>query len=739
MPYIILAEVDKIDGALKGPVYGFLQKLSQDDTAVGLHIEPIKNVRDPRVRTGRVNDNFRAVLFKLPGGDDSTYVFVGAWPHDEAIRRAQAAELKINPINGIPEVRSTSSYVEAEGANAFANRQERPTPEVDLPVEAAVAEPILVGLGISLEDLVAELGIDEGLAQRAMKATTEDEIILLVEDAVPWQEHAIIALAAGQGVHETKEELGIGVEKVAPIDESDDEAVLKALRHPAAQMQFAFIEDDEELRAVLESGDFLAWRTFLHPEQRKYATGHYNGPFRLSGGAGTGKTVVLIHRARELARRDPNARILLTTFTTTLADSLKSGLKLLDPQLPIAEGLGEPGIYVVGIDALASRVYRSAGAEARSQGTQVVLGRSAANLQVRRGSPSVWKSVVDSYSGGLDGAAASPSFLETEYAMVVLPARITSREDYFAVRRPGRGVALDRAKRAAVWDLVEAYRAASAAEDAVDYVELAAIAGEVAGLGKPLFDHALVDEGQDLNPSHWQLLRAVVGEGPDDLFIAEDSHQRVYGHPVVLGRLGINIVGRSRRLTLNYRTTAQNLNYAISILSGEDYVDVEGEGESVAGYRSARIGPRPSAVAASSLQDELDKTLDLLQGWIAQGRAPETLGVLVRDKGQMARVVNGLGERGLGVRQVDHDKTQGHGKPVVMTMHRAKGMEFECVIIFGASRDDMPASYLGRDLVDADKADFLRRERSLLYVSASRARDELVVLWSGEPSEMLPG
>ena len=110
-----------------------------------------------------------------------------------------------------------------------------------------------------------------------------------------------------------------------------DEDLLVAMKHPAAAMQFAFIEDDEELRRAIEGGDFAAWRTFLHPEQRKYATADYNGPFRLSGGAGTGKTVVLIHRARELARKNPDARIFLTTYTTTLAEALRSGLKLLDP------------------------------------------------------------------------------------------------------------------------------------------------------------------------------------------------------------------------------------------------------------------------------------------------------------------------------------------------------------------------------------------------------------------------
>src|SRR4029079_11980242 len=149
---------------------------------------------------------------------------------------------------------------------------------------------------------------------------------------------------------------------------------------------------------------------------------------------------------------------------------------------------------------------------------------------------------------------------EAEYAMVVLPQRITTRDEYFKVRRPGRGVSLNRERRSAVWDVIAAYRGSSSVNGSVDFGEAAALAAamlEVRSV-RPA-DHVLVDEGQDLNPTHWQFLRALVAEGTDDIFIAEDAHQRIYGQRVVVGRYGIKIVGRSRRLALNYRTTAENL------------------------------------------------------------------------------------------------------------------------------------------------------------------------------------
>ena len=183
-------------------------------------------------------------------------------------------------------------------------------------------------------------------------------------------------------------------------------------------MSFAWIENNAELRRVIEGGDFGAWRVFLHPEQRKYARRSYAGPFRLSGGAGTGKTVVLLHRARMLARREPGSRILLTTFTTNLADQLRTDLDRLDPALPKATGLGEPGVSVHGIDALASAVLRRAGADV-AEDAEAVLG--VATTQIGGRTPGTgWRDALDAAGGALPAALRSTQFLADEYAQVVL-------------------------------------------------------------------------------------------------------------------------------------------------------------------------------------------------------------------------------------------------------------------------------------------------------------------------------
>ena len=726
MPIIIMSKpASKLEPSLRKKAYAFLEKLAEDDTSLGLHIEPIAHSADDKVRTGRVDQSFRAVLFRIPGKGEPAYVFYGIWPHDDAIAVAKKTRLTWNPVNGVTELTTVA-----------------PEPDVmypAAPAAPAAPAPLLVSLGLDRKALVDILGIDETLAVRALAAIDENALMTLAENAVEWQGLALLDLATGSSVAEVQDKLSLGAPPVSGTATEDDR-LIEGLRHPAAQISFAWIENNAELRRVIEGGDFGAWRVFLHPEQRKYAERSYSGPFRLSGGAGTGKTVVLLHRARMLARRSPDSKVLLTTFTTNLADQLRTDLGRLDPGLPYAAGLAEPGVSVYGIDALASAVLRRAGTKIAAD-AEAILGTATAQVNGRTQS-TTWRDAVDAVGEALPTPLRSIQFLTAEYAQIVLPNRITSREAYYKVRRPGRGVALDRAKRAAVWDVIEAYRAQARIAGSVDFAEAATIAAahmrRVASTqGVFVADHVLVDEGQDLGPAHWQLMRALAGEHADDLFIAEDSHQRIYGQRIVLSQFGIRIVGRSQRLTLNYRTTAQNLAYAINVLRGGKYVDLEDTAESSSAYRSARSGPVPRLIPCATLSEELDKAADLIRSWVAETDAPETVAVLVREQRQRDRVVTGLAERGVTIRAVDREHIKS-GQPVVMTMHRAKGTEFSKVLLFGVDHGAIPRPLRDEQYAEDAWTDALLRERSLLYVAATRARDELALSWSGDPSQLLP-
>ncbi|GAB3267618.1 DEAD/DEAH box helicase [Arthrobacter pigmenti] len=746
---------DKIDGSIKKQVFDFLRKLQENDTAPGLHIEPMEASRDKRVRTGRVNDMWRAVLFKMEGHGETHYVYIGTWPHNKANEIACSRVLTFNSALGVPELidhgtpeagPAPSSYTPTEDSPAAAGTEsdgdqpsERPVPH-RRDAEDAWTHPLTDRW--TVEELVSDAGIDADSANAAMAAATPDELTRVVNGCPEVQGLVLLGLVQGDHLATVRRELGLAEEPVAASEEGDDEVLIRGLK--TAPVGFAYVGDNpQELREAVESADINQWRVFLHPEQRKYVDLSTNGAYRISGGAGTGKTVVLLHRAKRLADDEPERRILLTTFTRTLADSLHGQLETLDPSLNRVD-LGQQGIAVLGIDQVAYRIMDEATIAEKDAAILELFGsgRNAMSKFVPNESQQ-WKRASASVDHGLTSELIDPSFLQQEYLAVVLANRLTTLTEYVKIPRTGRGTALNRKSRMGLWKIIEAFRQENQLDDQVTFAEqtlLAAVILELraaAGEAAPE-DSVLVDEAQDFHPGHWQLVRALVDKGPDDLFLAEDSHQRIYGQKISLKQFGIEIRGRARRLRLNYRTTAQNLAYAVAILAGEDYQDIEGGGESTAEYHSARTGPAPVEVSAVDLQGELDVAAKHLTDWADQKVPGNHIGIFARSEKAIKSIQSGLSERGREVQVVTaRTKRTLPDVPQLMTMHAAKGMEFPKVIVMGVGEGEIPARWDFAKMPPAEQKEALMRERSLLYVAASRARDELVVTWVGAPSELL--
>ena len=806
------------DPSLRAKIGPFISKLSTMSTSTGLHLEPIRGSRDRRVRTARVTDFYRAVLFELTADGEVVYVIHGIWPHDEAIKIAESVTVHVNPRNGITEVVNVGDLIgldpraveearrtaqaelaaaqreadeiaretaRIQAANAEARRRNEeavrgadagsaPTQAPGEPVgtgsqrgEEETAAGMAVGAaavpgaivvpsrdqapvwpdGLTVEMLHDELGIDVRLGAAALAAQRESQLLDLASTArVAWQGEALLNLATGATIEEIREDFGLRPSRDVAAEPTDAD-LIKGLRTRAARSTFTWLESDEDLRRAIEGLSFAEWQLFLHPQQRALVERRANGPMRVSGGAGTGKTVIAVHRAVELAERDKadglEPRILLTTYTRNLADDLRRQVAQLEPRLPFTEKLSEPGVMVSGLDRVARMILQQAGARI-SPIAQEVIGQPRGRV-LTYPRENVWQEVLTLMGDELPEGLRSADFLESEYELIVLPQRVTTLKQYLRVRRPGRGVALDRSKRAAVWKAMERYRDRSADLGVTSFDEQLALAAawldHEAALGTPRpFRHVLVDEAQDLTPAHLQLLRALVEPGPDDLFLAEDSHQRIYGKKITLSHYGIQVRGRSRRLTRNYRTTRQNLDVAFGILDPGTYEDMEGQAEEHH-YVSPRSGPEPLLLHATDRADELSKATELLTVWLEQDRdsedsAPETIAILVRDRYQRDAVVNGLAQHGVEVRAVDREAA-GRGRPVVMTMHRAKGLEFRKVLLFDVSKNAIPRPLRDQQYSDADSDDALLRERSLLYVAATRARDQLAISWSGEASPLI--
>ncbi|CAL8900492.1 3'-5' exonuclease [Kocuria varians] len=754
--------VSSYDRSISGKVNATMEKLMRDSTSNGLHIEPIQNSADPRVRTARVDQFHRMVLFNLA----DLWLLYGVYAHDDAYTVAAKAYARVNPINGAAEIRHVEpatgsgeghytdselkAIVEARAAELMARQQDEQAASSS---EANETNPLG---GYEAGNLAAQLGVDEPVAEVAVAAASEDELVRFLERVGGWQEDALLDLATGTPLDEVRtrytaaDDAPTGGTEVGVPSETD--AVVRAMTTPRAASRFHLIEDDAALEKALASGDFEAWRLFLHPDQQEYVDKKTSGPFRLSGGAGTGKTVVLVHRAVRLARENPEARILVVSYTRNLVDMIGQQIRALDPGVRMAAQVGQPGISVMTLDQVARRVLAEAnGTDVLPEAMERVLGWGVRQSPEPRNAgaygTSSWDEAIEAAGQELPSELAVPAFFHSEYQEVILPARITEEKDYLRAPRVGRGSRLGRNQRRAVWAAVQRYRADGLAAQQIDWDEAAAVAAAVldGSENASTVDHVLIDEGQDFTPTRWMLARAIVPEGPDDLFIAEDSNQRIYGQRIVLGHYGIKVVGRSRRLRLNYRTTEQNLNLALKVLEGGDYNLDEVEGEQAdhgtERYISSRSGPTPVLLPADDLAQEYDRVAALLKTWSVEmaeeGLAASTLGILTRTKKQRDALVRALGERGVSVAPVDTQNIP-VGTPAVMTLHRAKGTEFSRVLLFEVSDASIPRFFAGNQYDDKAREDNALRERSLLYVGATRARDMLAVSWSKKASPFLP-
>jgi superfamily I DNA/RNA helicase len=481
--------------------------------------------------------------------------------------------------------------------------------------------------------------------------------------------------------------------------------------------------DDEALQAMLGES-FERWQVFLHPTQRTLVEKKTTGATRVSGGPGTGKTIVALHRVAHLAAAldsGDDSRILLTTFNRHLAADLRSRLLVLGGQRLLRR------VDVVNIDRLALRVAREADGGA---GKQLVDDHRIIEY---------WQSFLSE----LGETRWSAEFLAAEWAQIILGQMLSSPTDYVKARRPGRGRPLSREERGQIWQLTERFTGWLHGQRVWTWHQVAAHAAHLeanrAASAPPRhrYRHVVVDEAQDLSSAHWKMLRAMVPDGPDDMFLVGDTHQRIYDNHVRLSNLGINIRGRSHWLTLSYRTTRQILATALELLSGEVYDDLDGGKDTLAGYRSLLRGGRPIFHGASSWEQE--KNLIAAQVEVWRGLPGGSVAICVPTRELAADLAVRLQSDGVDVVEIGPDGPVRSDGVHIGTMHRFKGLEYLRMIIGGVSDGLVPHQMIN-SWRDSDPKRYQRerqRYRSMLFVAATRSRDELAVFWHGTPSPFL--
>jgi superfamily I DNA/RNA helicase len=564
------------------------------------------------------------------------------------------------------------------------------------------------------DDQLVELGVNKRFLPSVRALRTEDEAEAFLSDTTGLSHKVLESLLLGMTFEE------VYAEVTEPSLRKPVKDFGEALERSADRMA----SSDAVIDAILAE-DWSKWRLFLHPDQKAAATKDFSGPARISGGPGTGKTVVVIHRARELSRRpDFNGRILVATYNKALAGDIKNKILTLGGKQTSAL------IDVAHVDKVARDYFVAA------LGEQQDNRERASAPEVRR----LWEEAIAQAGEVADGFSAS--FLEEEYTDVVLALGLAERGEYLQAPRRGRGRRLNRGERVTVWDLTRRFEALLEREDKTTWGKIAAIAAARAEAdaaeGKYAYTHILVDEAQDLSPQHWRMIRNMVPEGPNDLFLAADAHQRLYQKPIVLSSLGINIRGRSSRLKLNYRTSREILGRTLSFLGDDDFEDFDEGTDTLDGYRAVLSGGHVEVSKADMPSAELSVVLEQVRTWReANPKADIGIAAPTNELVKAARLA--LEREGLQISALDAKTRDGEARACVATMLQMKGLEFQYVVCFGLGVENFPLHHQ-RPADGDDKATSRRKEqqaRSLLFVTATRARDELALIYSGDTSALL--
>jgi mRNA-degrading endonuclease RelE of RelBE toxin-antitoxin system len=656
--------------------------LQLNPASPGMQFHRLTKSKDPNFWSVRVGSDLRLIVHKT----ESSLMLCYVDHHDAAYAWAKRRKIERHPQTGaaqLVEVRETvreiviPRYVEAAPEVVPATR-----------LFAEVPEWVFLSHGVPPE------WMDD------VRAATEDTLFDLAEHLPSEAAELLLNLATGAPLPPVALDLPPHVD---------------AFEHPDAQRRFRVIKDVEELERALEA-PWEKWTVFLHPAQRQLVEREFSGAARVSGSAGTGKTIVALHRAVHLARADPESRVLLTTFSDPLANALRLRLRMLIGNEPrIAERLEVHSLSEIGRRLYATQVgpLKLATAERMQQALRAASVAAGAQK-------------------------FSAHFLWTEWRDVVDAWQLQTWEQYRDVRRLGRKTRLGAPQRALLWSVFEQTRAALAADGVVTEAAMfTSLAAKIRMLRRPIFDVIVIDESQDVGVAELRFLAALGGDRPNSLFFTGDLGQRIFQQPFSWKEQGVDIRGRSSRLRINYRTSHQIRRQA-DLLLGSELSDVDGVVEERKGTISAFNGIPPTIVIAQNSTEERDIVAAWLTARSNEGLRSHELAVFVRSSSEIARARDAVERAGLPYVTIDEKVETKHGHLAIATMHLAKGLEFRAVAVMACDDDVIPLQERIESVSDeSDLEEVYQTERHLLYVACTRARDHLLVTGGAPGSEFL--
>ncbi len=675
MNFLIADSFTAAFGRLSGPdqkaVKASVFDLQIDPTGNGLQLHRIDRSKDPHFWSARVNRDIRLVVHKT--GDSVLVAYVGH--HDEAYGWAERRRIEAHPRTGALQIVELRERVEEVAPRARL--------DLVLPAPAAGTAPALFA---ALDDeALLSIGVPaDWLAD--VRAASEDGFFALAGHLPAEAAEALLDYAATGR---------LGRPAPAPAE---------PFAHPDALRRIRLIADQEELEQAL-AFPWEKWGVFLHPSQRALVERGFSGPARVAGSAGTGKTMVAIHRAVRLARANPEARVLLASFSEPLAAELGKKLRVLAPDT----GGIVPRITTASFQAIADEMFQlEYGVRPRIAGDAVLRERLRAAAA----------------AAGLKGF--SERFLISEWTHVIDAWGLTSPEAYASVQRMGRKSRLGPNQRARLWPVFQAVREALAAERYTTWAGVfSGLAAAMATRARKPFDHVVIDEAQDLAPAELRFFAALPAAAADGLFLAGDVGQRIFQHPFSWAGLGVDVRGRSHTLKVCYRTS-QQIRRAADKLLPTVLRDTDGLEDERRGIISVFDGPAPEVRPCPDSAAEANMVRGTVEAWLRDGITPPEIGLFVRTPHLVPRAraaIAGLpGEREM----------------TTAPMSLAKGLEFRAVVVMACDEGILPLDERVADAADeAELDDIYETERRLLYVACTRAREHLLLTGVTPASEYL--
>ncbi len=687
-----LTSFSKLPRTIQGKVSEFINKFRNDPTSPGINYEKISKGVDKKIFSVRIDDTYRGIVAR----EKETGVYLLLWVdhHDEAYEWAERKRIEVNPKTGVLQVFDIQNSTE---------EAEKPKPKADS-LFLAATDADLLELGVPQEQLSYVRSFTD---QKAFFAASDT----FPHDTFEYLSWIIEGIPVSEVIEYAKDERG---------ESHQGGSISEALNVPLSLKSFVVVEGEDELRRIMAE-PLEKWRVFLHPTQRRIVKRNYAGPARVLGGAGTGKTVVAMHRAKFLASQlNSNERILFTTFTANLAADIKENLR----KICTVDELRK--IEVIHLDAWVNQFLRESNFSATIDYDNI---------------SDLWDKAVLKANNGLDFDAG---FYEEEWNRVVISQEALTIEKYVKASRNGRGTRLDRKKRIQVWKVMEAYQN-MLKENQIRDINMAMYEArkllEAAGK-RPRYAHVIVDEAQDFSDNAYRLIRALAGEEhANDLFIVGDSHQRIYRNRPALSKCGINVRGRSSILRINYRTTEEIRRYAFALLNGISFDDLDDGVDTGDRCQSLTHGSKPEIKQFKDANEELGFIVDEIQELNKSGVPLSSICVVARTKKLTEDYISQLTHAGIRAYAIKRNKIDDRTMDGirVATMHRVKGLEFQYVFVVAVNNRVVPLPSAINNADAISKAETLTAEKCLLYVALTRAQKGAYITSYGKKSEFLAG